>query len=68
MNGSVMNGSVMNVVCYECVRLWTWSVANVVCNERICNECGLSWMCGLLWMWSVSNMSLMNRSLMNVVC
>jgi len=44
-----MNGAVMNMVCYECglfsnvVRyerglLWTWSVMNVVCYERVCYE------------------------------
>jgi len=28
------NGSVMNVVSYECGRLLTWSAINVVCNDR----------------------------------
>jgi len=30
----VMNGSVVNVVCYEHDLLQTWSVMNMVCNER----------------------------------
>jgi len=30
--------NIMNVVCYECGRLWTWSVVNVVCIERVCIE------------------------------
>jgi len=49
-----MNGSVMNMVCYERDLLWTrsvmnwsvmnvvcfqmWSVINVVCYERVCYE------------------------------
>jgi len=36
MNGSETNGSVMNMVCYECGLFRRWSVANVVSNE-----CGL---------------------------
>ena len=28
----------MNVVCYERGLLWTWSVMNVVCYERVCYE------------------------------
>jgi len=42
----------MNVIFYEYGQFWTWSVVNMVCIERVCNEGGL------LWMWS----------LMNVVC
>jgi len=70
MNRSVMNRSVIHVVCYECPRLWSWSVMSVVCNERVCNDCVLLWtwrvmngcvvnvVCyerGLLWTWSVMN-------------
>ena len=38
-----MNGSIMNVVCYDRGLLWTgllwmWSVMNVVCYERVCYE------------------------------
>jgi len=66
MNGSVMNGSVMNVVGYERGRLWTWSVMNVVCYERVCYE----WVCYervLFWVvcyeWSVLNGSVLNGHL-----
>jgi len=65
VNASVMNWSVMNILCYERGLLWTGqgSVMNVVCYER-----------GMLWMWSDMNMVwyehglLWTRSVMNVVC
>ena len=56
---SVMNCSVMNMVCYELVcyergLLWTWSVMNVVCYECGLLWTGLLWR-GRLWTWSVTN-------------
>jgi len=41
MNGSVMKGSVMNVVCYECGRLLTLSIIYMGCNDCLCVERGL---------------------------
>ena len=68
-----MNGAVMNMVCYECglfsnvVRyerglLWTWSVMNVVCYERVCYE-QVCYEGGLFWVvcydWSYMNGSVL---------
>ena len=65
MNGSVMKVSVINVVCFDHGRSWTWSLMNKFCCERyglwtcfvmngseinvVCHECGR------LWTWSVMN-------------
>jgi len=60
MNGSVMKGSVIDVVCYECGLLW-----NVVCYGMwSVMECGLLWNVVCYGMWSVKECGL----LWNVVC
>jgi len=55
-------GLFSNVVRYEHGMLWTWSVMNVVCYERVYYEHGL------LWRWSVMNGQWWTWSVMNVVC
>jgi len=60
------------------LELWTWSVMNEDCNERVCCEYGLLWTLsvlnvvsyeralkwtGLLWLWSVMNMDCQERAL-----
>jgi len=31
----------MNEICHESGLLLMWSIANVVYNDHVCNECGL---------------------------
>jgi len=58
----------MNVVSLEyglssTRRVWTWSVVNLLKDERVCNEFGL------LWTWSIMKGGLSRTwFFMNVVC
>jgi len=62
-NRSAHNGKPSQWVCYKCSVLWTWSVMNVVCDER-----GLLWTgllrTGLFWMRSVMNVVYYERGLL----
>jgi len=78
MNRSVMNvvcfqmWSVMNMVCYERGLLWMWSVMNGSIMNMVCYEGGLSWTGnderGLLWTWSVMNAVCYERVCNEQVC